>query len=265
MQLIIDIYVFMFARPLFLNLNRLLYRLSLSGLGILNYKTNNVSGEKDFIKKFIPDKAGIVIDVGANVGDYISELVNINKNIVIHAFEPHPKTFSKLLKNIKNYSNVFVYNKGASSKCGLLNLYDYGTNDGSEHASLFRDVLSEIHGAKSVASHKVELIDLDSFIESNKIAEVSLLKIDTEGNELEVLRGCSKSIDSGKIKAIHFEFNEMNVASRVFFKDFWVILSNYEIYRLLPSGMIKLNKYSSIYCEIFAYQNIVAIQKSNPK
>jgi FkbM family methyltransferase len=234
-------------------------------LGILNYKSTKISGEKAFINKYLPSKKGVVIDVGANIGDYINELIIANKNILIYALEPHPVTFSKLLKNTKSYKNVIAYNKGASSKCGLLNLYDYGTNDGSEHASLFRDVISEIHGAKSVKTHEVELIDLDSFIESNKIEEVSLLKIGTEGNELEVLRGCSKSIDLGKIKAIHFEFNEMNVISRVFFKDFWTMLKNYDIYRLLPNGMIKINKYNPLFCEIYAYQNIVAIHKNYPK
>jgi FkbM family methyltransferase len=261
MQKIIDIYVFLFARIRFLKFNKLLYRLSLAGMGILNYKTSKVSGEKAFIEKFILSKNGVVIDVGANVGDYISELVRINESITIHAFEPHPLTFLKLRKNTENYSNVFIYNKGASSKCGLLNLYDYGSNDGSEHASLFREVINEIHGSKSVTSHEVELIDLDGFIENNNIVEISLLKIDTEGNELEVIRGCTKSIASGKIKLIHFEFNEMNVASRVFFKDFWIILSEYNFYRLLPNGLIKIDKYNPLFCEIYAYQNIIAIYK----
>jgi FkbM family methyltransferase len=234
----------------------------LASLGILNYKTSKVSGEQAFIEKIMPNKKGAVIDVGANIGDYISELVKINKNVKIYAFEPHPLTFLKLRKNTESYSNVFIYNKGASSQCGLLNLYDYASNDGSEHASLFRDVISEIHGAQSVTSHEVELIDLDGFIESNNILEVSLLKIDTEGNELEVLRGCTRSISMGKIKAIHFEFNEMNVASRVFFKDFWSALSEYDFYRLLPNEMVKIKKYDPLFCEIYAYQNIVAIYKN---
>ena len=52
MQKIIDIYVFLFARIRFLKFNKLLYRLSLAGMGILNYKTSKVSGEKAFIEKF---------------------------------------------------------------------------------------------------------------------------------------------------------------------------------------------------------------------
>jgi len=66
---------------------------------------------------------------------------------------------------------------------------------------------------------------------------------------------------AGKIKAIHFEFNEMNLASRTCFRDFWSLLSNYDFFRLLSSGMIKIDKYSPVQTEIFAYQNIVAILK----
>ena len=78
---------------------------------------------------------------------------------------------------------------------------------------------------------------------------------------MNVLRGITEFIQSGKIGAIHFELNEMNVSSRTFFRDFWDILPNYVFYRLLPTGMVKIERYSPLFCEIFAYQNIVAILK----
>ena len=62
---------------------------------------------------------------------------------------------------------------------------------------------------------------------------------------------------------IQFEFNEMNVASRVFFRDFWLMLPNYEFYRLMVDGMIRIDKYDPIYCEIFAFQNIVAFRRKS--
>ena len=85
-----------------------------------------------------------------------------------------------------------------------------------------------------------------------------LLKIDTEGHELEVLKGFEPYIRQNKVDLIHFEFNEMNVASRVFFKDFWEFLPNYDFYRMLQDGLIPIKNYNPVYCEIFAYQNIVA-------
>jgi hypothetical protein len=43
-----------------------------------------------------------------------------------------------------------------------------------------------------------------------------------------------------------------------FFKDSWDFLPNYDFYRMLPDGLVKIENYSPIFCEIFAYQNIVA-------
>lgn len=62
---------------------------------------------------------------------------------------------------------------------------------------------------------------------------------------------------------IHFEFNETNIISHVFFRDFWQQLPGYDFYRMLPSGLIHLKRYSPLLCEIFAYQNIVAIRKGS--
>ena len=91
-----------------------------------------------------------------------------------------------------------------------------------------------------------------------------MLKIDTEGHEFAVLRGASNLLKTGRIDVIHFEFNEMNVVSRVFFKDIWDFLPNYDFYRMLPDGLAQIKNYSPVFCEIFAYQNIVAKLKTRP-
>jgi hypothetical protein len=65
-------------------------------------------------------------------------------------------------------------------------------------------------------------------------------------------------INGGNIKIIQFEFNEMNIVSRVFLKDFYQILKAYKIYRLCETELIPLFHYDSIN-EIFKFQNIIAI------
>lgn len=259
LEKLISFYVFWFARLRFSKFNKLLFRLSLSGLGILNYKTSTVSGERAFLKKYLQDKEGILIDVGANHGNYIKEALLVKPTMKVYAFEPHPQTFSKLSESLAGYDNVLLINKGLSSANGILNLYDYPSKEGSQHASLFEDVITEIHGSRIAVAHEVELTTLDDFVELEKIEKITLLKIDTEGNELEVLTGGRNTLSEGKIKAVHFEFNEMNVASRAFFKDFWKILDRYRFYRLLPNEMLEIINYNPLSCEIFAYQNIVAI------
>lgn len=256
------IYILIFSRPFFEKFNNLLFNLSINGLGILNYTNLKVSGERSFLKNYLPGKKGVIIDIGANEGKYCEEILKFNKKIRIYAFEPHPLTFQRLALHFEDHGNVTTINQGLSSEKGYFKLYDYPNNDGSSHASLYADVLIDIHGIKDAFSHEVSLTTLDTFVENQKIQEISLLKIDTEGNELEVLRGGILTLRNKKIKAIHFEFNEMNVASRSFFKDFWKILDEYEFYRMLPNCLLPIKKYNPITCELFAYQNIVAILKN---
>ena len=262
LHLILNVYRAIFARKLFHRLNKLLYLFSLSGMGVLNYQNDRVTGERSFLKNFLKNReGGVVFDVGANVGDYSQKILDLTNQLTVYAFEPHPKTFL-VLKNRIDSPNFIPIKAAASDTEGFSYLYDYEDKDGSSHASLYRDVIETIHKAKSV-KHKIRVLSLGDFAKSKDIKKISLLKIDAEGNELNILKGILEYLKAGRIEAIHFEFNEMNVSSRTYFKDFWELLPNYDFYRLLPNELIKLENYNPIFCEIFAYQNIVALLKRN--
>jgi len=260
---ILSLYRFLFARKSFYLLNKALYLMSLRGLGILNYESNKVSGETYFLNSFLGehrDKRAIIFDVGANVGNYSKEVLSISPNSIVFAFEPHPLNYKKLLNNIGANNNFFCFNVGVGDLNGEISLYDYADNDGSSHASLYKGVIEDIHKGKAI-EHKVKIIKLSNFVLEHSIDYIDLLKIDTEGHEMQVLLGLKDFILEGKMGAIHFEFNEMNVISRVFLKDYFDLLSNYNFYRLLPNAMLPIKHYNARDCEIFAYQNIVAIKK----
>lgn len=248
----------MFGRPSFYKLNKSMYSLALRGMGVLNYQNPHISGEAEFLSSYLKGGNGILIDVGANRGDYTKLALECNSNLDVYAFEPHPITFKNLSKFLGVHKNVTLINKGVSDKPGRLKIYDYADNDGSTHASIFEGVIKDIHRASRVSAHEVEVTSLDNFAEEYGINSIFLLKIDTEGNELNVLKGAGRLLEKKAIKAIHFEFNEMNIVSRVFFKDILSLLRGYRAYRLLPHGMVELEPYSPLSCEIFAYQNIVA-------
>ena len=80
------------------------------------------------------------------------------------------------------------------------------------------------------------------FCIKNNIDKIDLLKLDTEGSEYEVLLGGRKMLLNNKIKTIFFEFNEMNVFSRVFFRDFYKLLKNYKIYPRKFILLIQINQ-----------------------
>ena len=69
------IYQRIFARRLFAKWNRLLFQLSVRGLGVLNYGTERLTGERDFLRRFATRKDPLfVLDIGANEGQYSSAL-----------------------------------------------------------------------------------------------------------------------------------------------------------------------------------------------
>ena len=266
MRIIYRIYAYLFCRPVFSIFNNFLYHLSLRGLGILNYEGNYLPGEKQWLISYLDGiDSPVVLDVGANMGNYSHDIFEANKSAKVYAFEPHPSTYVKLIGNSKiNKNKLFKsYNLGVGKEKGDLELFDYAERNGSAHASLYKDVITDLHKGE-VVSTIVEIITLDDFLSQESIESVDLLKIDTEGNEYNVLLGVRRFLKEKKIKAIHIEFNEMNIVSRVTFKDFWDLLSDYNFYRLMPGGkLLPIINYNPISCEIYAFQNIVAIQKNN--
>ncbi len=262
MKLIIRIAQRIMARKALYPVNRLLYAIALRGLGVLNWEDRNLSGENHFLEKIMPQlitvDAPVVFDVGANVGKY-SQLVARNiPHARLFSFEPNPGSFSSLETHMSD--KVTAINKGMSDKPGKLELFDYEEADGSSHASLYREVIEEIRSSRS-STTIVEMTTVDDFMAQWNIDKLALLKIDTEGHEREVLLGAHQAISTGKINVIHLEFNEMNVVSRFFFRDLIGLLPDYELYRMLPDGLVPVGPYNAVWCEIFAFQNIVAIRK----
>ena len=256
---LLRVYASIFARQRFRKFNMLLFDLGLRGLGILNYYDRNISGERTFLRHYLKNKdSPVVLDIGANDGGYSRDIVAINPSVTVYAFEPHPLTFDRLVSNIEAHKNIRPFNYAVGDRPGRQILYDHRSESGTAHASIFREVIEDIHKAPS-SEYEVNVITLDEFIEEQRLARVDLLKIDTEGYELNVLKGGVKAIRAGIFRAIQFEFNEMNVVSRVFFKDFMEVLPQYQFYRMLSGGLQRIDRYSPVRCELFAFQNIVAI------
>jgi hypothetical protein len=56
-------------------------------------------------------------------------------------------------------------------------------------------------------SEPVTVTTIDSFIAKNRISAVTMLKVDTEGFDFQVLAGAASAISKGTIEAIQFEYN----------------------------------------------------------
>lgn len=255
------IYRKIFAKKAFFLFNKSLAMVALNGLGLMNFGLQE-SGELNFIKKHLPtDKQTTVFDIGAHQGNYSAMIFQHCNQATIYAFEPHPKSFQKLKQRFTN-KNFQAFNLGAGSINQEISLYDLQSNDGSEIACTNPEIITEIHKGQAIA-HQIKVIKLDDFITKYQINKIDLLKIDAEGYELNILKGLTKALDQKIIDLIQFEFNEMNVYNKVFFKDFLDLLGdNYDLFRLLPNGLLPLDNYRPLFYELFAFQNIIAIKKA---
>lgn len=234
-------------------------------LSIMQYNNSYVSGEKFFVSNIITklidlDRESTIVDVGANEGDYTKLISEALPNCQIYCLEPNPPTADRLSHRFAECKHIHIYRFGAGEHEGELILYDYAGGNGSQHASLYQEVFIEQHRASSICQTTVPLLSLDDFCKKQQIYYIDLLKVDTEGNELSALKGASTMIGASKIGIIHFEFNEMNVISRVFFRDFYQLLKGYNFFRMRKDGLIPLYDYHPRH-EIFQYQNIVAISR----
>lgn len=213
------------------------------------------SGEEwtmHYVKNNIRDKS-VVFDVGANIGEYATQASEIFKNTaIIHAFEPIDSTFQKLDTNCAN-KGIHCHNIGFGDKDEITTFYVNPLQH--TFASKFERKNSE---AKLQKKETVKVKKIDSFCANLGIPFIDFLKLDIEGNEFNALKGAQQMLKDRKVKFIQFEFGGTCIDARVYFRDFWELLSpNYTLYRILKDGLEEIQSYHPRN-EIFYYSNYLA-------
>ena len=157
---------------------------------ILNFKAYEKQ-ELYMIDRMLEDSATF-FDIGANIGWYTINIAKMKKRATVHAFEPIPKTFDYLKKNIalNNLTNANLYNFGFSDKSDLLTFYYY--QEGSGNASMVN-----VSNQKNIEEIKCEVLLIDDFVHDQDFT-VDFIKCDVEGAELYVFQGGAKTIAKHK-------------------------------------------------------------------
>ncbi|HRT77273.1 MAG TPA: FkbM family methyltransferase [Spirochaetota bacterium] len=151
----------------------------------------------------------ICIDCGANVGT-ITELMS-KHGAIVHSFEPNPHAFNVLKEKFKDNNNIYLYNKGVWDRNTKTKLYFHEHSDDDEVMWSTGSSILEYKG--NVLKQKyveIEIIDLVEFIiKMNK--EISILKIDIEGAECELLEKIINTKLYKKIKHIYVETHDHKI------------------------------------------------------
>jgi FkbM family methyltransferase len=209
------------------------------------------------LKKFeISNQTYLVLDIGANSGEWTSGLIS-QKNLEVICFEPSKPSYESLVLKFKENKSVKIENLGIGLTEGTFDLWS--NEIGSSLSSLNKRNLDYL-GIDFKESEKVIVISLSKWIRENeRIPDV--IKLDIEGLELDALRGCGDFL--GDIRIIQFEFGGCNIDSRTFFRDFWELLVplGFSIYRLTNRGLYKIASYSET-LETFTTTNYFAVNET---
>jgi len=152
---------------------------------------------KFLIKKIINEDS-IVLDIGANMGQYACRLNNHIKDGKIFSFEPYNPNFVALrsMKKILRLNNVVPIHSAVSDKKGTLKLKIPVVNKNlviGTQAVLEQYQSSEYDNVKYL-EETVMVNTIDDFMKENNLQKVDFIKIDTEGAELSVLKGGLETI-----------------------------------------------------------------------
>ena len=166
------------------------------------YENRNDKGGIAYIKGAIK-KGQTVIDIGAHKAGYLYFIQKgVGKTGKIYAFEPQSLLFDYLVKIKKtmNWHNVTVEKIAISDTVGSVNLY-IASNKTGQVSSPSATIVEDNTLKSIVRTETVNTDTLDNYCSKYDI-KPSLLKIDVEGNELNVFKGALQTLKQYKPKII---------------------------------------------------------------
>jgi len=186
-------------------------------------------------------KNPVFLDIGANTGSF-SLLPTVDKNIKCYTFEPNPIAYSVLEENVRGNGisdNVEIYNKGVWSSETKLPLKVPVDNGDSGLSTFGCTPLRFKYGNKTGAYREfvVDCVTIDGFVDENNI-DVDAIKIDTEGSELEILRGGRNTLLSQK-PLLLLEYDDKNTEQFGYNRDeikSLLVEFGYEVFQLFKKS-----------------------------
>lgn len=133
------------------------------------------------IKAAEPDFApSCIFDVGANVGQTTRQIRSLWPTVPVHAFEPVSGTFALLEQNLAADAATTLHRLALGSRAGTARML-------ARPGGVMNRIVTHAAGAQQV--EEVRIVVGDAFCAERGIERIDILKIDTEGHDLEVLAG----------------------------------------------------------------------------
>jgi FkbM family methyltransferase len=148
-----------------------------------------------------------IVDIGAHFGEWALTAHEAFSDANIISFEPFPESFTELQKRGQRKPRLRAINLAASDCQSQQELFLY---DNSCLNSLTNQSSWAVHAQWSPTnSITVNTTRLDRWCVDNSIHNIDILKVDTEGYDLQVLHGAEDMFRQRAIQFIYLEFNDL--------------------------------------------------------
>lgn len=138
----------------------------------------------------------VVFDIGANTGQFATELRAYGYTGKIVSFEPLPDAYEQLVKLASEDSNWVVHERcAAGAESGSIDINVSGNSVSSSILPMLKSHLESAPQSKYTHTVKAKIITVDSIYDQYcETTDNVLLKIDTQGYEWQVLDGATESL-----------------------------------------------------------------------
>lgn len=157
----------------------------------------------------------IVFDVGANDGETVQEFLRVFPAARVVAFEPFTACCDVLTHKFRDQPNVRVQNVALAAARGMSQLNLYSGNRMNSLLTLDADPANPMaQSFQPTGTAAVRLESLDAFCADHGFTSIDVLKIDTQGYDLQVLKGAAKLLAARRIRTVLLEANFVPMYSR---------------------------------------------------
>jgi FkbM family methyltransferase len=162
----------------------------------LGRETVMSSSSMQIVKSLSAHNIHVVFDIGANTGQFATELRAYGYTGKIVSFEPLPDAYEQLVKLASQDANWIVHERCAvGAEAGSININVAGNSVSSSILPMLTSHLDSAPQSKYTHTVEAKIITLDSiYSQYCKDKENGFLKIDTQGYEWHVLDGATSSL-----------------------------------------------------------------------
>lgn len=236
-------------------LNEALLKATLRARG---YQDWGGSGEAWFVGVLLPKlDPRVVLDVGANVGDYAQRVLQ-STGATVYSFEPQPLVAKGLSERLVPFGErAVVVPRGVGAESGVLELR-YNP-DSSELASFSAEV-DAISYVRNVERIEVPVVSLDDYAAEVGLTRVDFIKIDTEGFEREVLLGAERVLRELRPALVQLEFNVHHLLRGTSLYALAQLLPDYDSYQLVPGGWVRRDPMDPL-ANVYRQTNFIFVRR----